>query len=778
MATTTIFRNFNQPVENKSLILIMKEEILSDKHRPQIERIRQLKAENKPEQADQHKKSLPAFTPSGTFEGGRKMEFLTMYSGFVVLDFDKLAPDTLKAAFNIIKDIPFTFACFRSPSGNGLKVMVEVDTGVELHETAFSQVADYYEKLLAPALGEAAGGLDRSGKDVTRLCFLSWDPEAYYIIQNKKFEVQLEVAPQSEPVRRQGHPQQEEVAAIPEASDNSFWEQHYDFCKKITDKKSTYAQENRNNYIYLLANNCNRRGIPEAITVDLIQNDSFDLPFREIQSTVRSAFKNNGNEFGKFVPATRMQYTEDQDAMEELLLTSPHLPDDIFETLPKLLKQGCEAFTDQRQRDVFLTGAIAILSGCLPNVTGTYDQHRVSPNLSAFVIAPAASGKGVLSHARKLGAEVHRFLLERSEAAKRDYELEMNSYKQRQRFKKQHDNTEEPPEKPPFVILFIPANSSSAMVISHLKESGGNGIMCETEADTMGNTLKQDWGGYSDLLRKAFHHETVSYSRKTNHEFVEIPAPKLSVLLSGTPGQVAGLISSPEDGLFSRFIFYTYKVQARWRDVSPFGNKINLTQRFEELSAEVLELYFFLEASPTIVELSHDQWQILNTTFESWLQEISCFVGNDAESVVIRLGLILYRIAMILTTLRKYEAQDKRTNAVCSDTDFNTALELVRVYKQHAVLMFHSLPKQAESIQVRNPEPVKQFFSNLPDSFKRADAVVVGAQLAIKERTVDKYLGKLCDAGFLEKTNFGEYQKAGLFQLIGQQGPGLAEGEG
>ena len=67
------------------------------------------------------------------------------YSGFVHLDFDKLTPEQLNAAFQIIAAIPYTFICFISPSGNGLKVFIEVNTGVEHHETAYLQVQKYYE---------------------------------------------------------------------------------------------------------------------------------------------------------------------------------------------------------------------------------------------------------------------------------------------------------------------------------------------------------------------------------------------------------------------------------------------------------------------------------------------------------------------------------------------------------------------------------------------------------------------------------------------------------
>lgn len=168
MASSTIFKNFNQPIETKSLLLITKD-IVEGKYKDLISPIRMAIGMRKDSRVDNLKKSLPAFTPSGIFEGGRKMEYLKMYSGFVHLDFDKLYPDELEKATEIINNIPFTFACFTSPSGNGLKVFIEINTGIEHHKTAYQQVQDYYEK----AIGIEA---DPKCKDITRLCFVSDDP--------------------------------------------------------------------------------------------------------------------------------------------------------------------------------------------------------------------------------------------------------------------------------------------------------------------------------------------------------------------------------------------------------------------------------------------------------------------------------------------------------------------------------------------------------------------------------------------------------------------------
>jgi len=87
MASSTIFKNFNQPIENKAILLITKD-IAEGKYKDLVEPIRMAIGMGKADRVDRLKKELPAFTPSGTFEGGRKMEYLKMYNGFVHLDFD------------------------------------------------------------------------------------------------------------------------------------------------------------------------------------------------------------------------------------------------------------------------------------------------------------------------------------------------------------------------------------------------------------------------------------------------------------------------------------------------------------------------------------------------------------------------------------------------------------------------------------------------------------------------------------------------------------------
>jgi hypothetical protein len=751
MATATIFTGFNQPVENRSLILILND-IKIGKYRADIERIRSCIVSGDTEKADHLKKQLPAFTPSGTYEGGRKAHLLKQYSGFVHLDFDKLTPDQLNDAFLKIKQIPYTFGCFRSPSDKGLKVFIEVNTSAVHHDIAYHQVQEYYEK----ALGILC---DPKCKDITRLCFVSDDPDAYKNLNNEKFIVQLSEA--AIPVSVLPTTSQPASPIItpdnPEDLDSLFiFNQQIQF----TNQKSEYSDGNRNNHIYLLASNCNRAGLPENDTLHLC-SQHFDLPEKEIRASVRSAYTNHSGEFAKFANSAKLQTSTTgatDEISEDYLKNTPMLPDEFFPNLPLLLQSGAGAFTDRRERDVFFTGALAILSGCMPNVRGFYKQQKVYPNLFAFIIAPAASGKGALKFSKMLADKRHDLLIRHSREQQQQFETEMNQFKTRERSKKKNDPSEEPPEQPPFKVVFIPANSSYAKILTHLQQNEGEGIICETEADTMGNVLKQEWGGYSDMLRKAFQHERISSSKKTNNEYIEVNEPRLSVAISGTPNQVTGLIASAEDGLFSRFIFYAFKVEQQWLDVSPYANSINLTDHFTQLSQETFDMINLLEQYPTIVELSRCQWDRLNATCSHWLYEVVTFTSDDAGSIVKRLGLILYRIAMIFTALRKVENGDTSQCVECTDADFDSALFLADLYLQHSLLMFHNLPKQGDSAVFKSGDNKRKFFEALPHDFKRAEAIELGKKFSLSTRSVDALLKEL-NGRYLVQPHFGCYSK-------------------
>ena len=507
-------------------------------------------------------------------------------------------------------------------------------------------------------------------------------------------------------------------------------------CKRLTESKITNTKANKKEFIDLFAYNCYRSGIPIHHAFEFAQTISL-LFTDDTLTSFEIAYDIHKEEFAK-------KRTEEQlKPVEDFLKNTPFIPEALYLQMPNIIREGAMAFRDNRERDVFLTGALSIISGCLPGVKGVYDGKEVYPILYTFTVAPSASGKGALDFAKILGDEYHNFLLNGSRNAETQYQQELSEYKHKI-YKKRNgarDNEKEP-TKPIFKVLYIPANSSSAKILWHLEQNEGMGLICETEADTMGNVFKQEWGSYSDMLRKGFHHERISSSKKNNNEFIDVDNPHFSIALSGTPNQVAGLISSAEDGLFSRMLYYVFKADQKWRDVSPLANNINLTKHFKELSIQIFKMVNFLQKEETEIHLTTKQWNRLNQQFDSWLTDITTFTSEEAASIVKRLGLIMYRIAMLFTTLRKFEKMEAAPDLYCTDEDFNTAMQLVEVYQQHSILMFNNLPNQGESTQFKKGDRKQKFIEALPQEFTTKQAVEIGKKFGFSYSLVTHYLPK------------------------------------
>jgi hypothetical protein len=783
MASVTIYKNFIHPDGTKRLMEIL-DIIKGDTYKEKVNKIRQCISEGKKEEADAMKKSLPAFTPSCRCEGGRDIKKVVYYTGFIILDIDKISQQEIQRISKLLKVNEYVFGYFISPSGNGIKILIETDSQQADHESAYNKVAAHFSELLNVTI-------DRSGKDIVRLCFMSHDPNTFKNIKNKKFQTTTKLSPffkgdetnfpqenlvrgsdaSPSPLGEGLGVRNTPLCATASANERGgavacssgrgvsspFGGQGADLqflhCIHLTEQKSTYSPGTRNNFIYLLACNCNRAGIPQQETHELIRTN-FDLPDKEITAAVKSAFQKHTNEFAKFAEFANSQ-TDESENVTEKIKNSPFIPEHVFANLPYILKESVEAFNDNRQRDVLLTSAIAILSGCFPNLTGIYDKRSFYANLNCLIIAPPASGKGAMISSRDLGVEYDKELLNASREKLKDYKREMNNFKFRQK-KAKGESEEEEPDQPPLRMLYFPANSSSAAMINALADGDGRGIICETETDTLANTFKNDWGGYSDLLRKSFGHEPVSSNRKSDGAPKLILRPQLSVVLSGTPSQTLGLIASSEDGLFSRFLYYTYKPDLVWQDVSPAGSKINLTTYFSHLSFKVKEMILHYEATPSTFDLSKDQWQQLNSQGSKWLIQFTTIVNDDIAGTIFRLGLITFRMAMIFTALRNYQSKDKTTHLICNDLDFANALTLAEVYLQHAVIMFNFLPKGTSS-QTDNKK--QNFYNALPVVFDRQSAHAIALSLAIKGRTADLYISHFINANLVHKDGHTQFRK-------------------
>jgi hypothetical protein len=147
-------------------------DIQTGAYRSQVERLRHRRLAHGQAAYNIAKQRLDAVTFGGTFAPKRTKTTLVQQSGIVHGDLDHL--NDLQATKQALCADAYVAYCFTSPGGDGLKVGVWIApvTDDAMYKHAWQTVAEYFQ---------AQYGLtwDPSGKDVCRLCFVSWDPELY-----------------------------------------------------------------------------------------------------------------------------------------------------------------------------------------------------------------------------------------------------------------------------------------------------------------------------------------------------------------------------------------------------------------------------------------------------------------------------------------------------------------------------------------------------------------------------------------------------------------------
>ena len=430
--------------------------------------------------------------------------------------------------------------------------------------------------------------------------------------------------------------------------------------------------------------------------------------------------------------------TEEINVSDEFL--TPLLPDEIYENLPKILRDTCALFPKGVERDIYLLSALTVLSACLPNLTGVYFNRLLSTHLFLFITGPSASGKGTMLWSRILAQSIHDDLTDTSLKAYNAYLVALNEY---ENLPKNLKLTTDKPIEPPRQLLFIPANSSSAALLKILSDNNFRGIIFETEADTLTNTSKQDWGDSTDLYRKAFHHENTSVARKTNNEFLEIKDPHLALCLSGTPNQVCRLMPDVENGLFSRFMYYAFKSTGVFLNPFVSYQPIDYNLFFTQKGYEVFHFHNRLLSltQPIDFQLTEAQGMLFTNFFQELLNKNKTLLCSDLDANIKRLGVITFRIAMVISALRLMDApigEKYPTTLVCENSDYETAIAIAATLESHAVAVYQKMPK----VKIKGNRLL--FYEKLPKSFNRKKYLEIAKEINMSIKQADKYIALFC----------------------------------
>lgn len=261
--------------------------IKNGKWKTEIEWFRQ---ETDEVERDKVKIQFPAFTFSGTFSY-RKASDIKSYSHIVIVDIDtKDMGMTFEKTWKYVTEAPFVFAAFKSPSG-GIKALAYSRTKIEKHrDLLYPCMEDYF-------MLNFGIKLDPKNKDVSRLCFISWDPNMYISYEDKRPFSPKDDSPSMYKALNSNFIEVRSVdwSKYQESTDiRHVFETARKWAMKST---GGFKKGQRNNYVYYLSCILNRAGIYQATAMDLLSNQY--PSFRdELKSTVQSAYFHHKNEFG------------------------------------------------------------------------------------------------------------------------------------------------------------------------------------------------------------------------------------------------------------------------------------------------------------------------------------------------------------------------------------------------------------------------------------------------------------------------------------------------
>ena len=746
----------------------------------QVEEYQRLKASGRETEAKKLKRKLAALVIAGRCDGSHAETNLKQWSGDAMLDVDK-CNGRVSEFLQVLKDTPWVKAAWRSVSYDGLKLVVRVEAeSVDEYRMAYALVAWHVAQLLAFPC-------DMSCKNPTRPCFASYDPEAFFRPDTEVFpwrrfvtehpdrvgEILAELKVKT-PAGASGPP----VAAsgMLHTFFNEFLEQN------------PFVDGKKNEFLLKLGRIARYKGVGEeelarlkTLAVERLAGmgcAAGDIPPR-IDSGYRYADMNKGPE----TPASRahkaqgspMRYSEPNEGEEEAELEKleadklrrevPCLPDELFDRLPDFLKRGLTHVRNKRERDILLLSMITNISGCLPGVRMNYGGMVYSADLYLVALAGSGRGKGVMQLAAILPAAIQEYYDELNRKDEREYRQKLLKWNLEERLaaqEKRVPDLDQCPEMPVERILKVAPNISKSQLILALEAGGAVGlVMNASELDMISSAMHQEYGKHDDVMRAASQHEEVSSYFKTDHRLVVVSDPHLALCASGTPAQLHKFISSLENGMYSRVAFYVGQAHWEYKSANPGKARLDMRAYFKGMGEELLRMFIFLSGSPTEVVFTEEQWKEHTERFRTYLREVVAEDDDSPGAIVLRHGLMMSRIAMVLTALRKCEPQWNTSEWECSDEDFHTAMQIVDVLLEHSLLLSTSMDDTAGRIR-----PVKAFFKlrpilrTMPREFTYSELMAAANEAGLPTASVKRYLLRLVYYQIVEKED-GKYRKTG-----------------
>ncbi len=393
-------------------------------------------------------------------------------------------------------------------------------------------------------------------------------------------------------------------------------------------------------------------------------------------------------------------------------------------SLPESIQQMIGLAATPEERDIILMATLTAASACVPNLYFRYGPtgKKYYANLQCFILAAAASGKGIANQA----LEMVRVLDEQ-------------------------------------YPMLIAGDSTLAAFYKALEEQNGCGYMHESEGSVITDIWKNAAANYNTALRKAAEHEAISRNRVKSAS--EIKNPRLSMLLTGTFGQYKALVPSVENGYFSRLLTI----------VIPGTNgfdKRYVSSKGTQSAVPMVVGQRLLRTYEALMENGEREWSLTDAQKERLGEHLETeygtligLLGDNFHSAVIRMAVQIERIAMILTAMRgdTSEYYSDKTDAVlyCSDDDYETAEFIGNKLLLHMASAYRMIDGDAQDVvpEIKPIDQRKVLFKQLKAEYALNELINEAKSQGVSRSSAIRWNNQWIEQGLIMKENHGNYKK-------------------
>ena len=395
-----------------------------------------------------------------------------------------------------------------------------------------------------------------------------------------------------------------------------------------------------------------------------------------------------------------------------------------MQKLPESVQQMISLASTPEEQDIILMATLTAASACMPNLYFHYGPtgKKYYANLQCFILAAAASGKGIANQALEMVRVID--------------------------------------EQYPMLIA---GDSTLPAFYKALQEQNGCGYLHESEGSVITDIWKTSTSNYNTALRKAAEHEPISRNRVKKAS--EISSPRLSMLLTGTFGQYRALVPSVENGYFSRLLTVVIKGSHAFdkRYVSSKGAQSVIPQ---QVGHHLLRVY------ESLMNAGEREWSLTDTQkirlgehLETEYGTLISLLGDNFHSAVIRMAVQIERMAMILSVLRASYPQvlpeGKEVGFLCTDEDYETAELIGNRLLLHMAAAFRMINGDEQECvpEIKPLDQRKVLFEQLKGEYALGELINEAKSQGVSRSSAIRWNNQWIEQGFITKENHGNYKK-------------------